>query len=375
LSGIYIHIPFCKQACNYCDFHFSTSLGTKDALVKSIEQELISRKDYLTDPIETIYFGGGTPSLLNQEEIESLLATVRSNYEITSSPEITLEANPDDLNLTKLKELKKSGINRLSIGIQSFREQDLTLMNRAHNSEEALSCVGDAQSLGFENITIDLIYGVPNLSDDAWEANLTKAIELNVPHISAYCLTIEEKTVFHKWQSEKTISLPTDEDALGQFKMMQRSLRKAGYDQYEISNFGKPGNYAVHNSNYWKQKHYLGAGPSAHSFNGTSRSWNIRNNPRYIKAINTGLTYFEKEILSIEDQFNEYLMTGLRTSFGISLVTLREFSCFNETSFLGIIEKWLDQKYVTTENSIYKLSDSGKFISDAITSDLFLDKI
>jgi oxygen-independent coproporphyrinogen-3 oxidase len=375
LSGIYIHIPFCKQACNYCDFHFSTSLGTKDALVKSIEQELISRKDYLTDPIETIYFGGGTPSLLNQEEIESLLATVRSNYEITSSPEITLEANPDDLNLTKLKELKKSGINRLSIGIQSFREQDLTLMNRAHNSEEALSCVGDAQSLGFENITIDLIYGVPNLSDDAWEANLTKAIELNVPHISAYCLTIEEKTVFHKWQSEKTISLPTDEDALGQFKMMQRSLRKAGYDQYEISNFGKPGNYAVHNSNYWKQKHYLGAGPSAHSFNGTSRSWNIRNNPRYIKAINTGLTYFEEEILSIEDQFNEYLMTGLRTSFGISLITLRKFSCFNETSFLGIIEKWLDQKYVTTENSIYKLSDSGKFISDAITSDLFLDKI
>lgn len=374
MSGIYLHIPFCKQACNYCDFHFSTTLNTKQALIKAIGSELISRKEYLSDPIETIYFGGGTPSLLDQNEIEFLLSTINSNFRVNASAEITLEANPDDLSLNKLQELKDSGINRLSIGIQSFRAEDLTLMNRAHNSQEALACVSDAQSVGFENITIDLIYGIPNLSDSAWESNLDKAIALNVPHISAYCLTIEEKTVFHKWQLDKTLSLPADEDSLGQFKLMQNHLRNAGYDQYEISNFGRPGKYAVHNANYWKQKNYLGVGPSAHSFNGTTRSWNVRNNPKYIKAINTGENYCEQEILSVVDQYNEYVMTGLRTSFGISIDRLRTYSCFNEELFLSTLSNWMDQGLVTSEDSIYKLSDSGKFISDSITSDLFVDK-
>ncbi|MBT5403417.1 MAG: radical SAM family heme chaperone HemW, partial [Crocinitomicaceae bacterium] len=324
MSGVYLHIPFCKKACHYCDFHFSTSVQTKDTMIKSMVKEIDLRYNFTDSPIETIYFGGGTPSILSSYDINTLLNKILETFHVVNEPEITFEANPDDLTLEKLKELKKAGINRLSIGIQSFHDDDLLLMNRAHSSQQASKCIKLAQQEGFNNISIDLIYGLPGLSSDNWLANIQNAIDLNVQHISAYCLTIEKKTVFYNWHESNKIILPDDQQTLDQFVALTDLLVSNGFEHYEISNFGKRGYYSKHNSNYWLQEKYLGIGPSAHSFNGQSRMWNVRNNNQYIKAIAEEKSFHEQETLTPRDQFNEYILTRLRTKWGINKAELKD---------------------------------------------------
>jgi len=297
LAGIYIHIPFCKQACYYCDFHFSTSLKRKEELLNAIKKELILRKDENNHEIvETIYFGGGTPSLLTIKELQLLINTVYDNYEVINNAEITLEANPDDLSLQKIKELSKSPINRLSIGIQSFFEDDLKFMNRAHTAEESKKCLAEATRY-FDNITIDLIYGVPNMTDEKWLENLKIAFEFDIPHISSYALTVEEKTALHSFIKSGKVP-PVDEDlALQHFNILVSETEKQGFAHYEISNFGKPTYFSKHNTSYWLGEKYLGIGPSAHSFNGFERSWNVSNNAKYIKELQEGNLPLKKKDL------------------------------------------------------------------------------
>lgn len=372
MSGIYLHIPFCKKACHYCDFHFSTSMQTKDAMIHAMEQEIILRSDFVEGPINTIYFGGGTPSILNGNEINKLLNKIRSVFKIGDNPEITFEANPDDLSLEKLVILRKAGINRLSIGIQSFQDNDLLLMNRGHTSEQAINCVKFAQNEGFNSISIDLIYGLPGLSASEWLANIQHAIDLNVQHISAYCLTIEKKTVFHNWHETNKISLPDDQQMLDQFVVLKDVLASNGFDHYEISNFGKPGYFSKHNSNYWLQENYLGIGPSAHSFNGNIRLWNVRNNSKYIQGINQGNPFNAQETLSQQDQFNEYILTRLRTKWGINKSELQKSNQVFFKAFERQLQKWLDQGMVYDSGPHFVLSSNGKFIADRIISDLFI---
>ncbi len=316
--GIYIHIPFCKQACHYCDFHFSTSLKKKGELVDALCNELVLRKNELNGKVETIYFGGGTPSLLSSEELQQIFETIYKNYKVSENPEITLEANPDDLSNNLIIQLSKSPINRLSIGIQSFFEEDLKLMNRAHNASEALECIKEAKKQ-FENISIDLIYGIPGMSNERWKKNLEIALNLNVPHLSCYALTVEPKTALKKF-IEKGIVPPVDEEVAKQhYEILLHETEKAGLENYEFSNFGKPGFHSRNNTAYWEGKPYIGIGPSAHSYDGKSRSWNVANNTKYIKSIAEEIRPSEMEILSKEDRYNEYIMTGLRTKKGVSL--------------------------------------------------------
>ena len=372
MSGVYLHIPFCKKACHYCDFHFSTSVQTKDTMIKSMVKEIDLRYNFTDSPIETIYFGGGTPSILSSYDINTLLNKILETFHVVNEPEITFEANPDDLTLEKLKELKKAGINRLSIGIQSFHDDDLLLMNRAHSSQQASKCIKLAQQEGFNNISIDLIYGLPGLSSDNWLTNIQNAIDLNVQHISAYCLTIEKKTVFYNWHESNKIILPDDQQTLDQFVALTDLLVSNGFEHYEISNFGKRGYYSKHNSNYWLQEKYLGIGPSAHSFNGQSRMWNVRNNNQYIKAIAEEKSFHEQETLTPRDQFNEYILTRLRTKWGINKAELKD----RHQSYFLILEeqlkKWLDQEMILENETFFILSPGGKFIADRIISDLFI---
>jgi len=399
--GIYIHIPFCKQACHYCDFHFSTSLKKKGDLVNAICEELRLRKDELSGEVETIYFGGGTPSLLTSEELQQIFVAIQTHYTISENPEITLEANPDDLidvnpsmvaersrskvedsmhvNLsavedlkpTKLEILKRAGINRLSIGIQSFFEEDLKLMNRAHNASEAMDCIVEAKK-HFQNISIDLIYGIPGMSKERWMKNLEIALELDVPHLSCYALTVEPKTALKKF-IDKGIVPPVDEEAAKQhYEILLEVTEKAGYDNYEFSNFGKPSFESRNNTAYWEGKSYLGIGPSAHGYDGKSRSWNVSNNTKYIKSIAAGELPLESEILSNEDKYNEYIMTGLRTKKGVSLKKI-------ETEFgLEFLEYLMEQaanplknELLILEDQNLKISKNAKFLGDGIASDLF----
>lgn len=375
MSGIYIHIPFCKQACNYCDFHFSTSLKNKDALIKALLLEIELRKNYLKDStIETIYFGGGTPSVLSEKDVFNLLEIIYKQYNVSSSAEITLECNPDDLSNEKLMELKRLEINRLSIGLQSFSDEELKWMNRAHTAQESESSVKRAQDKGFENITIDLIYGSKFSNITNWRSSLRKAIQLNVPHISAYNLTIEEKTKLghdYKYQLEKPID---DEKSSEMFIEMIEVLQKNNFIQYEISNFAKEGFYSIHNSNYWKGKYYIGLGPSAHSFDGVSRQWNISNNNLYIKYLNEGAKkYYEKEILSEVDRYNEYILLSLRTIWGIDLNYLNQsFDISYNSTFQLQLGKLLRQEKVVIKGNIVTLTNQGKLLADKIASDLFV---
>lgn len=375
MSGIYIHIPFCKQACNYCDFHFSTSLKNKDALFKALLLEIELRKNYLKDStIETIYFGGGTPSVLSEKDVFNLLEIIYKQYNVSSSAEITLECNPDDLSNEKLMELKRLEINRLSIGLQSFSDDELKWMNRVHTAQESESSVKRAQDKGFENITIDLIYGSKFSNITNWRSSLRKAIQLNVPHISAYNLTIEEKTKLghdYKYQLEKPID---DEKSSEMFIEMIEVLQKNNFIQYEISNFAKEGFYSIHNSNYWKGKYYIGLGPSAHSFDGVSRQWNISNNNLYIKYLNEGAKkYYEKEILSEVDRYNEYILLSLRTIWGIDLNYLNQsFDISYNSTFQLQLGKLLRQEKVVIKGNIVTLTNQGKLLADKIASDLFV---
>ena len=397
MSGIYIHIPFCKQACHYCDFHFSTSMKKKDEMVLALAKEIALRKNELldcarsdkNDIVETIYFGGGTPSILEISDLKLLIDAVYSNYKVIENPEITLEANPDDLLSSRAQSrdfyegYRSLGINRLSIGIQSFFEDDLQLMNRAHNSEEAKKCLEFATQY-FDNISIDLIYGMPNMSNEKWLQNIETALSFNVPHISSYALTVEPKTALKKLIQTGKIAEPKDEVAQEHFQILVDKLSENGFIHYELSNFGKENYFSKNNSAYWLGKKYIGIGPSAHSFDGVSRSWNISNNSIYLKSIAKNQLPSETEILSKNDRYNEYVMTGLRTIWGISLEKIeKEFG----TDFLEYLLKQSEKfiaddllEIVTSsdfekQNRIEKLlkpTQKGKFLCDGIASDLFL---
>ncbi|WP_431165896.1 radical SAM family heme chaperone HemW [Tenacibaculum halocynthiae] len=378
MAGIYLHIPFCKQACFYCDFHFSTSLKKKDELVHCLIKELVLRKNELQNEIiETIYFGGGTPSLLTASEIDQLLNAIYKNYNVIESPEITLEANPDDLSKEKIEVLAKSPINRLSIGVQSFFEEDLKSMNRAHNSKEAKECLSIA-TRHFDNITIDLIYGVPNMSTQRWKENLQIAFDFGINHISSYALTVEPKTVLDSFVKNGKYPEPDETEAKEHFNILMEETSINGFVHYEISNFGKPGYFSKHNTSYWLGKKYIGIGPSAHSFNNTHRSWNIANNANYIKNIQLGKLPNEVEKLTKEDQFNEYLMTGLRTIWGVSLTKIKQD--FGDVLYKKLItnsQKFINEKLLLitvskTGNEVLKTTQKGKFLADGLASDLFI---
>lgn len=375
MAGIYIHIPFCKQKCSYCDFHFSTSLKYKTSLIECLVKEIASKKNLLKTSISSIYFGGGTPSLLSYEELSLIFEALHKNYNLNSNTEITFECNPDDITASLLNMLKDLGINRLSIGIQSFFEDDLQLFNRAHNSTQAKQSVLLSQDAGFENITVDLIYGSPLLTQKKWEANLNLIDKLNIPHLSAYTLTVEPKTALHHQVETNKIKLPTDEQAISQFKTLIETTENLGLTQYEISNFGKEDFYSFHNSNYWKGIEYLGFGPSAHSFYENKRVWNISNNIKYINGINENSVYWEEEIIDEITAYNEYILTRLRTIWGIEIDYISEN--FNPTilnHFNKELAPYLKSSYLQVSNNKITLTKEGIFIADKISSDLFFVK-
>lgn len=386
MSGIYLHIPFCKQACHYCDFHFSTSLKKKDELLQALVKEIQLRKEELVGTVETIYFGGGTPSLLKISELKLLVDEVYKNFKVSEAPEITLEANPDDLTKTLLHQLTNSPINRLSIGVQSFFEEDLKLMNRAHNAEEALECIYLAKK-HFSNISIDLIYGIPGMTHERWVANIEKALTLDIPHLSCYALTVEPKTALENFIKKGIVPPVEDDVAQEHHTLLIEKTETAGYENYEFSNFSKPGWRSKNNTAYWQGKPYLGIGPSAHSYDGDRRSWNVANNAMYIKKIAAGVLPLERETLSVLDKYNEYVMTRLRTADGISVQEISEvfgerYSDYLRKQAKQHIENGLLQNVTSTDlllreqeiNSIERLTvtKKGKFLSDGIASDLFL---
>ena len=372
MSGIYIHIPFCKQACHYCDFHFSTSMKKKDEMVLALAKEISIRKDeFENEIVETIYFGGGTPSVLTNEEINFLISEVYKNYKVAENPEITLEANPDDLSSERILALSKSPINRLSIGIQSFYENDLKMMNRAHNSAEAIKCLQEATQY-FDNISLDLIYGIPGMSDEMWKKNIETALSFGIPHISSYALTVEPKTALRKLIDTGKIAEPQDETASNHFMILVETLQKKGFIHYELSNFGKENYFSKNNSAYWLGKKYIGIGPSAHSYDGEKRGWNIANNSLYLKAIENNEHPIENEILTVSDRYNEYIMTGLRTIWGVSLERIeKEFGKDYLDYLQKQSQKFLDDELLSIENNILKPTAKGKFLTDGIASDLF----
>lgn len=374
MAGIYLHIPFCKKACHYCDFHFSTSPQYKDQMLSSLRNEIILRTPYLAkESIETIYFGGGTPSVLSADEIHSLIDEITSRFEVRNDAEITLEANPDDLNAQKVKELRQTPVNRFSIGVQSFFDEDLKWMNRAHNSNEAESSVKRVQDAGFENITVDLIYGFPLLNEVKWNQNIQKLIDFQIPHISSYSMTVEPKTALASFIKKGKEQAMNESQSSAQFLTLIKRLTEAGFDHYEISNFAKPGMYSRHNSNYWEGVNYLGIGPSAHSFNGESRQWNIANNHRYMQEIQQNKIPAESEYLTPENRINEYIMTSLRTSKGLSLGLIAErFGSDYYQSIRKGIEELSDKNWLEITDQKVILSLEGKLFADHIASELFI---
>ncbi len=369
MAGIYLHIPFCKQACHYCNFHFTTSLRHKNELLTALLNEIALRREYLGgELVETVYFGGGTPSLLENDEITSIITTIKQNFNLSTDAELTLEANPDDITEEKLKGWKLSGINRLSIGIQSFFEEDLIWMNRAHNADQAITSLRMALQY-FDNITIDLIYGTPLLTDEKWKKNVDLAISLNVPHISCYALTVEPKTPLQKMiilGKKDDVDVARQSD---QFNQLMQWLEQAGYEQYEISNFAKPGYRSRHNTSYWQGKKYLGLGPSAHSYDGESREWNIANNSKYIDAIKEGHLVTEKEMLTETQRLNEYIMISLRTSEGMEISRIGEIW---RPAIRERLNKYLSHGLLKEEGNSIRLTKEGKFLADGIAADLFI---
>ncbi|WP_160068062.1 radical SAM family heme chaperone HemW [Sphingobacterium bovisgrunnientis] len=372
---IYFHIPFCKQACHYCDFHFSTSLKYKEEMLWTMQQEIVKRAHYLEDKkVHSLYFGGGTPSILDAEDILQLIGTVEKYFEIAPDAEITLEANPDDLTREKVDALRQIPINRFSIGIQSFYEEDLRWMNRAHNAQEADSSIKRVQDAGFENITCDLIYGYPLLTDEKWKANMQKLIALDIPHISSYSMTVEKKTALAHFVKEGKTPGMSDAQSAAQMLMLIDTLTQNGFEHYEISNFAKDGMYAKHNTNYWKGKHYLGIGPSAHSFNGHSRSWNVANNAKYIAALTDDTSYNELEHLTKSDQFNESVMTSIRTMWGLDLQKVeKDFGYDYKQHILKESQTFLvNEELEIIDNNTLRATNKGKLLADHIASELFL---
>jgi len=374
MAGIYIHIPFCKKACHYCNFHFSTTHSLLDSMINAMCKEIKQRNNYISETINTIYFGGGTPSICNEEQLGSLFETLNLNNHIHPDSEITLEANPDDISVDKLLLWKKLGINRLSIGVQSFVDNDLVWMNRAHNAAQSIKSISLAKQLGFENISIDLIYGTPTLTDEQWLQNVQQAIALQIPHLSCYALTVEPQTALKKMIEKGKIEAPQNEKQATHFEMLIQLLQEAGYEHYEISNFSLPNQRSKHNSNYWKGIPYIGIGPSAHSFDGISRQWNIANNALFIQAVNQNLSYFEREILQPKDVLNEYIMTSLRTLEGIDLLFINQK--WGETIANTITNKandYIKKGLAEMGNHHIFLNNKGKLFADGIASDLFFD--
>ncbi|ATN03967.1 radical SAM family heme chaperone HemW [Chryseobacterium indologenes] len=372
---IYIHIPFCKQKCSYCNFHFSTSLNFKDEMLHAMKTELMLRKNELQNQsLKSLYFGGGTPSILSVDEINSMIDEVLRYFSFEKDIEITLEANPDDLDKNFLKQLSGTPVNRLSIGTQSFFEEDLKLMNRAHNASEAESSIKRAQDFGFENLSIDLIYGSPTSNLEIWKENLHKTIALEVPHISSYALTVEPKTALENWISKGKVKSPREEEQNKEFYYLSDFLKDNGFEHYEVSNFARPGFYSRHNSAYWKYQEYLGIGPSAHSYNGFDvRSWNVANNQQYIKKLAGKILAKEEEILSQEDQFNEMIMIGLRTIWGVDITSLTaKFPERLLEHFQTEIKSKIDEGILIIENDHLKIPEKHWFMADGIASDIFI---
>ncbi len=370
MSGIYIHIPFCKQACHYCNFHFSISLRYKNELIAALLREIeisVFSGVAAPDNIETIYFGGGTPSLCNKDEIQSIIEKLRSFFNVSPAAEITLEANPDDISKEKLYDWKQAGINRLSIGVQSFFEEDLAWMNRAHNAKQAEDSLELAVA-AFDNITIDLIYGTPGLTDEKWKQNVEKAISFGVPHLSCYALTVEPKTPLDKLIRQHQAEDINPDKQSEQFLLLMHWLENAGYEHYEISNFAKPGFRSRHNSSYWLGKKYIGFGPSAHSFDGNARWWNVANNNTYIDSINKGIIPFEKEQLTKTQKLNELIMISLRTAEGLDLSKINKTE---STKLQAASRKYIENDLMKLENNFLRLTRGGKPLADGIAADLF----
>jgi len=373
MAGIYIHIPFCAKKCFYCDFFTVQSSKNRDLFFSSLLKEIYERKNYLSgERIETVYFGGGTPSILSYKEIQGIVDQIDKNFNISENAEITFEANPDDLKENYLKALKRTKINRLSIGIQSFFNDDLVLMNRRHDENESRTVVLKAQNAGFDNISIDLIYGLPKMNLKKWERNLEYFCSLNIPHLSAYHLTYEAKTVLGKRLKTGKIKEISDEDSREQFRILMDILESKNFIHYETSNFAKEGFYSKHNCSYWKNKKYLGLGPSAHSYNLQSRQYNYGNLTKYIEGIKKGFGYFEKENLNITDKFNDYIITGLRTIWGIDLQLIKSKYGIKYIDFIERESKYLLQKnYLIREKENLFIGKEAKFIEDSIIEKLF----
>lgn len=375
MPGIYIHIPFCKQACHYCDFHFSTNTRLKTAMLQAMGQELQLRKDYLGQaPVKSIYLGGGTPSLLEAPLLADLLTGISQHFSVQTAVEVTLEANPDDITLEKLQAWKDLGINRLSIGVQSFQNSVLRYLNRAHDSHQAVTSVELAQKAGFDNLTIDLIYAIPEATDTMWKADLATALGLGATHMAAYCLTIEKNTVFGHWQERGKLRVVPDEAAARQFETLVETMTAHGYEHYEISNFCLPGHYAVHNSNYWKRGHYLGVGPGAHSYDGATRQYNVAHNQRYIDSLAQNTVPCTIEVLSQKDHINEYIMTSLRTQWGCDMAWLKEAHGYDlGQTQATYIDRLLRLQLALKKERHLLLTRQGKLVADQIAADLFVD--
>ena len=374
MSGIYVHIPFCRQACTYCDFHFSTSLQSVDRMIASLEKEIILRKNYLlNEDVETIYFGGGTPSLIETSFINRLMRVIRKEYNVSTDAEVTVEANPDDLTIEKCEQLYSAGVNRLSIGIQSFSDADLKFMNRAHNSKQALTSVKNARLAGFKNISIDLIYGIKQSEPGQWENNLNMALNLGVEHLSCYALTIEPRTALADMIRKKKVAPPDDEKTISEFEKLMDSAAVGGFEHYEISNFARDKKYSKHNTSYWQRKKYLGIGPSAHSYNGMSRQWNVSNNQVYIRSLTENIIPFEIEELSESNKFNEYVLTSLRTIWGIDILLVdSEFGQLRKGELLKQIQKFINEGMIISSGNNFILTKEGKFFADRIASEMFV---
>jgi oxygen-independent coproporphyrinogen-3 oxidase len=372
MAGIYLHIPFCKQACHYCDFHFSTSLKYKDDMLKALVKEIQLQKNYLRgQSINTIYFGGGTPSLLDAGNINLLLDTITGLHPVAADAEITLEANPDDLDRLRLQALRQTSVNRFSIGIQSFFDEDLQWMNRVHRSQEAEASVKRAQDSGFENITVDLIYGYPLLTDKKWQYNLDTVFQLGVPHVSAYSMTVEPQTALASFIRHKKQPAMNEQQSAAQFMILMDAMQTRGFEHYEISNFCKPGNYSRHNSNYWHGVPYLGIGPSAHSYNSNTRQWNVANNASYMAAVNINKLPSETEELTETNRLNEYIMTSLRTIWGLNLEQLNNIATGTGAILNKQLQPFLERDWLKqTDNKVY-LTQTGKLYADHIAAELF----
>ena len=372
MLGIYIHIPFCKKSCHYCNFHFSTSLKNKEDMIKAINKEIYQKAILNNDKVSTIYFGGGTPSILDVEEINLIIENIYKNFNVGKNIEITIEANPDDLSKHKLNDLSKTKINRISIGVQSFIDKELKIMNRVHDSKKAIKSIEMAKKY-FNNISVDLLYGVPDSSIKSWNYNLDTISSFNINHISAYALTVEPKTALESFINKSILSMPDEDLVYSQYKLINQKLSSKNFINYEVCSFAQKDFFSKNNSAYWLRKKYIGIGPSAHSFDGESRSWNISNNKKYIDQIRDGDNYYKKENLTKVDQYNEYIMTGLRTIWGVSVKHIESnFDVRFKNYFLKKIKSHIAKKNVYKEDDLYLTTQSGRFLADGIASDLFL---